>query len=98
MKDYYITDLIFFPAFKRNSGFYRYDSFFIVYSILPLADVRFFFVGFVKSGLYISICYISCKQAVLRSKCRDWLAQNQYNVSKSGLSIEAGSQRFSPFI
>jgi hypothetical protein len=51
------TDLI-FVLFKAEfrffySGFYRYESFFIVYSILPIADFRFFVV-LVKSGLYIS--------------------------------------------
>jgi hypothetical protein len=50
------TDLI-FVLFKAEfrffySGSYRYDSFFIVYSILLIADFRFFVV-LVKSGLYI---------------------------------------------
>jgi len=49
------SDLIFFHFIAEfrffYSGFYHYDSFFIVYSILLLADFRFF-VGFVKSGLF----------------------------------------------
>jgi hypothetical protein len=53
----YITDLIFirFKVEFRffNSGFYRYDSFFIVYSILPIADFRFFVV-LLKWGLILS--------------------------------------------
>ena len=49
-----MSDLI-FVCFKAEfcffySGFYRYDSFFIIYSILPIADFRFFVV-LVKSGL-----------------------------------------------
>ena len=54
----YITDLIFFhfeAEFRYfYSGFYRYDSFFTVYSMLLLADFRFF-VGFVKSGLILKM-------------------------------------------
>ena len=55
------TDLI-FVRFKAGfrffySGFYRCDSFFIVYSILPIADFRFFVV-LVKSGLNISLEYM----------------------------------------
>jgi hypothetical protein len=30
----------------------------------------------------ISICYFSAKHAALRRKSKDWLAQNQGNVSK----------------
>jgi hypothetical protein len=30
----------------------------------------------------LSICYFSAKYAVLRSKCGDWLAKNQDNVSQ----------------
>ena len=30
----------------------------------------------------IGICYFSDKHAVLRRKCKDWLARNQDNVSK----------------
>ena len=50
------SDLI-FVRFKAEfrffySGFYRYDSFFIVYSKLPIADFHFLVV-LVKSGLYL---------------------------------------------
>jgi hypothetical protein len=50
------SDLI-FVRFKAEfrffySVFYHYDSFFIVYSILPIANYRLF-VGLVKSGLCI---------------------------------------------
>ena len=52
-----LSDLI-FVRFKAEfrffySGFYCYDSFFIVYSILPIADFRFFVV-LKKSGLHYS--------------------------------------------
>ena len=30
----------------------------------------------------IGICSFSTKQAALRKKCKDWLAQNQNNVSE----------------
>ena len=51
---------IYRPDFRRfktefrffYSGFYRYDSFFIVYSILLIADFHFFVV-LVKSGLQV---------------------------------------------
>jgi hypothetical protein len=54
------SDLI-FVRFKAEfhffySGFYHYDSFFIVYSILPIADFRFFVV-LVKSGLIYEVSY-----------------------------------------
>jgi hypothetical protein len=42
------TDLMFVRFFY--SGFYRYDSFFVVYSILPIADFRFF-VGLANAHL-----------------------------------------------
>ena len=49
------TDMI-FVRFKEEfrfffSRFYRYDSFFIVYSILPILPISAFFVVLVKSGL-----------------------------------------------
>ena len=54
----YSADLI-FVRFKVEfcffyDGFYRYDSFVIVYSILPIADFHFFVV-LVKSGLILGL-------------------------------------------
>ena len=40
--------------------------------------------GQTKDGK-IGICYFSAKHAALRSKSKDWLAQNQDNVSEWGV-------------
>jgi hypothetical protein len=62
-----LSDLI-FSRFKAEfcffySGFYCYDSFFIVYSILLLADFCFF-VGFVKSGLHYETASSSFRHVI----------------------------------
>ena len=36
----------------------------------------------------IGIHYFFVKDAALRNKCKDWLARNQYNVSKQGAHIQ----------
>jgi hypothetical protein len=38
----------------------------------------------VKPKIKIDICCVSTKQVALRRKSKDWLAQNQANVSKWG--------------
>ena len=61
----------FSSALKPNSRFCHCDSFFIVYSILPIADFHFFVV-LVKSGLSLAVCFISIDQYYIWESLSFW--------------------------